>query len=335
MKRPDPILLIAAAPRQHTPALQRAFDLAQRTPAPVHILLLAHDALIERSGTLVHPEIRRLAQQQYLDERHAWLDPLIGRWTADGLQATGEVLWSPIPHEAILARCLELKPGLVIKDVGRERLLPRLLFTALDWRLARYCPAPLLLVHDRSGHLPQRILAAVDTSPAESTAGALNDRVLEAARQCELDGASLDVAHVFPYLPVESQPYQTLEQVYAMARDADLDAFKAFALAQQIPPERRHWREGNPAQKIIELVNQQAIDLLVLGSAYRSAFDRLLLGSTSEALVDRIPCDVLLVKPPEFERDLQAHLDMRAIARRVAEAGGRDREKVRYLRPAG
>jgi universal stress protein E len=300
MANPETILLIAAGVQQHTPALQRAFDLAARTHAPVHILLLAYDALIERSGSLVHPEVKRLAQQQYLDERREWLDHLVARWTADGLQASAEVLWAPVPHEAILARCRELRPAVVIKDAGHEPTLPRLLFTVPESRLARDTAAPLLLVHGRSSHLPRAVLAAVDTSPTDPSAAALNERiVLEAARQALPEAAALHVVHVFPYLPIDTLPYRTLEQVYAMARAADTDAFQRFAAAQQLPPERRHWREGSPMQRLIELVEQQAIDLLVLGAAHRSALDRLFLGSTSEALIGRVPCDVLLVQPPE------------------------------------
>jgi universal stress protein E len=335
MKSPDTLLLIAAGPRQHTPALQRAFDLAQRQQAPVHILLLAYDPLVERSATLVHPEVKRLAQQQLLGEQRDWLDGLVQRWQADGLQATGEVLWAPRPHEAILARTLELTPALVIKDVGHEPLVRRLTFTALDWRLLRYCPAPLLLVHEHSAHLPRRILAAVDTTPAEPAAGPLNERVLlETGRHAGLTGAEVHLAHVFPYLPFEALPYRTLEQVYAMARSADLDAFAGFAATHQVGTERRHWLEGNPAQRITELVQSLEIDLLVLGSAYRSGLDRLFLGSTSEAVLDRVACDVLLVKPRSFDRELALHLDTHAIARRVAQAaGGPPGGKVAVLRP--
>src|SRR6185503_15542835 len=143
----DSILLIAAGPRQHTPALQRAFDLAQRAEVPVHVCLVVHDRLIEHAGTLIHPEVRRLAQQQFLDEHQAWVDSLVTRWKADGLRASGQVLWAAQAADAILGAVLERKPALVIKDVGHEPLLKRFLYTALDWKLLRACPAPLMLVH--------------------------------------------------------------------------------------------------------------------------------------------------------------------------------------------
>ena len=55
--------------------------------------------------------------------------------------------------------------------------------------------------------------------------------------------------------------------------------------------------EGNPVHRLTELVHENGVDLLVLGSSYRSALDRLLLGSTAETMLYQAPCDVLLVKP--------------------------------------
>lgn len=334
MKAPGTILLVAAGPRRHTPAMQRAFDLARQRRAPVHVLLPAFDALIERSATLVHPEIRRLAQQQFLDERHAWLDQLVARWNADGISATGEVLWTPALHEAVLARCVEMEPALVVKDTIPAARRQRALLGHHDWRLARYCPVPLLLVHERSDHRPRRIVAAVDTSPAEPGAAELNARiVLEAAGQADGGDVEVHLAHVFPYLPLEHVPYQTLDHVQAMARAADTGAFRAFAAAQHVPEERRHWLEGDAAERLAELVEQQPFDVLVLGSTHRSALDRLFLGSTSEALIGRVRCDVLLVRPRHFAQELRLHLDTRAVARRVMESADPASGKVRLLRP--
>jgi universal stress protein E len=317
----DSLLLIAAGPRRHTPALQRAFDLAARSGAPVHVVLPAHEPLVDRAASLVHPEVRRLARHQYLDERRDWLDTLAARWTADGLRVTTEALWAPVAHEAILAAVLQRKPALVIKDVGHEVPLHRVLYTALDWKLLRYCPAPLLLVHERSSRLPRRVLAAVDTSPGEPAARSLNARVLEAAaRQARVAGAEVHVAHVFPYLPLGAPPYTAMERIYGVARDADREAFAAFAAAAQVPEGRRRWLEGNPARQLAGLVGPAEIDLLVLGSAYRSAIDRLFLGSTAEELLAAAPCDVLLVKPDGFESELARHLDLPALVRRAAQA---------------
>ena len=300
----DPILLIAAGHQRHTPALQRAFDLAQAADVPVHVCLLAYDALIERSDAAVLSDQPRAAQQEFLDERRVWVDELVARWNRDGLRATGEVVWARVAHEAILDLALRVKPALIVKDVGQEHVLRRITYTALDWKLLRLAPAPLMLVHALSGGLPRRILAAVETLPPE--AAPINALILrEALKLGDWADAEVRVGHVFPYLPAyPAAAVPAMDGVYMESRDADREAFDTFAAEHQVPPDCRHWLEGGPAQRLAELAREQAIDLLVLGANHHSRLDRLVLGSTAETLLFQAPCDVLLVKREEFAAEL-------------------------------
>jgi universal stress protein E len=208
---------------------------------------------------------------------------------------------------------LEREPALVIKDVGHEPLLRRVLYTALDWKLLRDCPAPLMLVHALSSHLPRRIVAAVDTLRAEADAGPLNDLILrESLKLADWADADVSVGHVFPFLPFSVTPHPTLERVYFETCAADREAFQRFADDHQVPPGARHWLEGNPVGRLVELVHAHGVDLLVLGSTYRTPFDRLLIGSTAETLLFQIPCDVLLVKPAAFAATLTEAISRRA-----------------------
>lgn len=308
MKRP--VLLIAAGPRQHTPALQRAFDLARKAEVPVHVALYVHDGLVERAGALAPGGAREDLRRQFLEEPAAWVRDLVASWRRDGLRASGEAVWAPVVHEAILGTMLELQPSLVIKDVGHEKLLRRITYTALDWKLLRYAPAPLMLVQGVSAHLPRRILAAVDTVPAVPDSAPLNDLVLrEALKLADWADAEVHVGHAFPYLPAQASAYRALEGIYLEARSADREAFEAFCAAHQVPAPARHWVEGYPPQRLVDLARDQAIDLLVLGSSYHTRLDRLLIGSTAETLLFQAPCDVLLVKPEGFARALA--LDLR------------------------
>ena len=293
-----PILLIAAGPDQHTPALQRAYDLAHASAAPVHVFVPAFDALIERTAAFVHPDVMRLAQKEFLDERALWADALAARWRDAGLAVTTEVAWTPHVAEAILDKALALRPSIVVKDVAHENVLKRLTYTALDWQLLRSCPAPLLLVSEHSAHLPRRILAAID-SPAASAADAdLNDLIVAQARKhASYAGASLHLAHSFAFAPLEAAPYRSADYLYATLHHADRTAFDEYAQERGIPPDRRHWLVGNPAQQVAELAHANGVDLIVLGASPRSVLDRMLIGSTAESLLRRAPCDVLLVHP--------------------------------------
>jgi nucleotide-binding universal stress UspA family protein len=163
--------------------LQRGFDLARKMGAPVHVCLFVYDPLIARSAALVHPDVMHLARKAFLDQHREWLASLAAAWDADGLTVHTEAIWAPVPQEAVLVKALELRPAVVVKDAGDEPPLRRILHAAPDWKIVRYCPAPLLLVHSRSGHLPERVLAAVDTSPYAEEAVALNDLVISEAER--------------------------------------------------------------------------------------------------------------------------------------------------------
>jgi universal stress protein E len=40
---------------------------------------------------------------------------------------------------------------------------------------------------------------------------------------------------------------------------------------------------------------------MVMGAVSRSGLDRIFLGSTAERVLDRLPCDLLIVKPKGFQ----------------------------------
>lgn len=52
---------------------------------------------------------------------------------------------------------------------------------------------------------------------------------------------------------------------------------------------------GSPAQKIIELANQEDIDLIIMGPRTRTDLSKLLLGSVSKRVLENVNCDVLVI----------------------------------------
>ncbi len=87
---------------------------------------------------------------------------------------------------------------------------------------------------------------------------------------------------------------------------AAADAQTAFnrclqPMAVDVPEERRHLVGGNPAEAIEQAVARTHAGILVIGSVSRSGLKRLLVGNTAEKLLYRLPCDMLIVKPDNFE----------------------------------
>ena len=56
------------------------------------------------------------------------------------------------------------------------------------------------------------------------------------------------------------------------------------------------------------LVEAASIDLLVMGSVGRTGLEGFLIGNTAEAVLRRVSCSVLALKPGSFESPIASHV---------------------------
>lgn len=140
----------------------------------------------------------------------------------------------------------------------------------------------------------KRILVPIDYSEGSEAA------VRYAASLATEYDAELHVVHVYeppaPYVnagfAAASLP-ETEEMNEAQER-AQLDKV-------QPPTSVAVYREllvGTPIDELVEYVEQNGVDLVVMGTHGRTGLERLLMGSVAEGLVRRAPCAVLTIKDP-------------------------------------
>jgi len=55
----------------------------------------------------------------------------------------------------------------------------------------------------------------------------------------------------------------------------------------------------------VALTEQMRADLVVMGAVSRRGLQRLFVGNTAEEVLDKLGCDVLIVKPNCFEAEAQ------------------------------
>jgi universal stress protein E len=72
-----------------------------------------------------------------------------------------------------------------------------------------------------------------------------------------------------------------------------------LAEAHSVPPERVELLQGGTSEQLMALTDRLHAALVVMGSVSRSGLERLFVGSTAEDVVDKLGCDVLLLKPLE------------------------------------
>lgn len=288
-------------------ALRRGVELARRSGAELRLCIFAHDPMIVAYGDDLEEGIRRAAMSHFIDSRMRSLAAEAAAIAETGLRVECEVLWAPRPHQSIIARCIDLKPDLVIKCVGSSSQALR----PLDWKLLRLIPADLMLVRESSPLQPQRIVSAIDVCNSQMHPRPLNEALVRSAlRLARYAAAELHLAHVLPYIPAGEMVDRKLRQAYECKIAEDLEAFRAFAADRGVPPDRLHALSGDSAQSLARYILRTGADMVALGSVYRSAWDRFMMGSTAEGLLADLHCDVLMVKEPGFATALASHVDL-------------------------
>jgi nucleotide-binding universal stress UspA family protein len=150
---------------------------------------------------------------------------------------------------------------------------------------------------------PSRILVPVDLSEGSR---AIVDYAVQLAQAFH---ASVELMHaweppqyVAPDLLVAAPGWnpQSLEKTALDAARRELDV-----LARQVEstpkPLTQRLEVGEPASAILQVAEQGAFDMIVMGTHGRRGLPRLLLGSVAQKVVSRAHCPVLTLHVPESQ----------------------------------
>lgn len=306
MNRINNILVIVDPTAAAHPAVDKAALLAQQMRARIELFVCDTKAAREMR---VAAHLRSQPEQPLLTNYKALLEALARPLRERGLDVTTEVECGEPLHAALVDRTKRASADLVVKDTHHHSIAQRTFFTNTDWTLIRSCPAPLLLTKDRRWGSPPRILAAVDPSHANDKPSALDHRILEHAAFVakELKG---ELYAVHAHLPVAliaaatggAPPMALSVSADDMAR-AEADVRKQLAALvgpYGVEPARTIVELGAPSLTLTRTAESMHADILLMGAISRSGLKRIFIGATAEDVLERLPCDALIVKPPDF-----------------------------------
>ena len=303
------LVIVDPTATQHF-ALDKAVQLARRFHAGIELFMTDYRAGLEADT----PEARA-ARAKLLEHRRALLEELATPIRKNGTPVTVDVSFDNPLHEGLLRKIAKSHADLVIKETHYHNLVRRTLITNTDWHLIRSCKTPLLLVKPTVWTKSLRVLAAVDPGHAADKPAALDHEICDwAATLAEGHGVA-DALHVYLPATLLLATATTVGSPIAVAtgmeqemledeRKAKLKAVRELATPHGISAEHTHVMLGAASEALPPEAEKLHADIAVMGAVSRSRLQRLFIGNTAERVLDRMPCDLLIVKPLDFTSDL-------------------------------
>jgi universal stress protein E len=308
------ILVAVADPGARSqPAVTKGVQLARRLGAEVEVVHCVFDPQVQ--GELVYG--RRLLEadiEQRVEAARRRLERRVQALARETVPLRVCVRWDYPPHETIIRQALRHKSDLVVVESRGHGRVSRALLTNTDWQLIRLCPVPLLLVKRSRPWKRARILAAVDPFHVHAKPAALDPRILKVGAELARGlGGQLHAAHVYPPLidyamgvmteplPVRATGREVREYAQRVRKRVNAEG-RRFGVSER----RIVVAEGYPVRLLPQIARRLGARIVVMGAVSRSALKRLFIGSTAERVIDALPGDVCVVKPPGFRTPVSA-----------------------------
>ena len=314
MKRVDRILAVLDPTADAQPGLAKAVTLARRCGASLELFVCDFDPSLSGQPFFDTDKLRQL-REEFVSERLEYLEELADELRDEGLAVETHVHWDNPLYRGIVRRVEESSPDLVVKDTHYHSALRRALFTHTDWNLIRACPAPLLLA--KAGEWPERprFVAALDPGHLGDKSAALDRDLLDWADllarslggECHAVHAFFPAALLAATTTMAGLPIMggvAGAEVVETERARMRGVLGEIASVHGLAPERVHLEQGAATEVLPRVAEKLEASVMVLGAVSRSRLQEAFLGSTAERVLDRITCDLLVVKSADFTEKL-------------------------------
>jgi universal stress protein E len=312
MREPTRILAVVDPTATSQPAAERAAALAKRIRAQLELFICEYDSQLVDTASLAVEGLPK-ARTALIDKRVEQLREIATTLEAGDLAVWVDARWDSPRSDGIVRKALDSGADVVFKDTHYHPLLKRSVFSNTDWNLIRECPALVWLTKPRAIATKPHFIAAVDPLHERAKPTELDDRILAAAkRYCYPLNGQLHVFHAFDVTPAVAASMDSrngagmplpvpVHEIAEAMRVRHADAVHQLTDAHGIPRDCVHVREGGTRDLVVALTEQLQADVVVMGAVSRRGLKRLFLGNTAETVLDKLPCDLLIVKPVAFE----------------------------------
>ena len=305
-ERKKTILAIVEPDNHPHEVVKRAAWLAEITDCELHLWLCDLDVGELSRGIFLSNETRDLANRIRTAQKEI-IEDLAVAARERGLHVITDILEERPVADAIMRQALELTPRYVVKGTEYHSIAERGIFVDTDWQLIRTCPFPLWLVKPHEFAEQPVVVAAVDPVHSHDKPAELDQLIVDTAKA--IAGPTNGELHLFhtyqriagigkvatrTFKPIEL-PIDELSKKIELEHRAVLDG---LAVANDIDAEHTHQLPGSTKDLLPAFSRTHKADLVVMGALARWGLRRMIIGSTAEKVLDHLPCDILIVRPP-------------------------------------
>ncbi len=230
------------------------------------------------------------------------LETIARRLRRQGIKVSVSAQFDYPIYEAVIREATRLNVDLIVAEQHHGHRGASLLHL-VDWELLRLSPVPVLLIKDGRAYRHPRILAAVDPDHTYGKPVWLDREILNTGQAiAKALRGSLHAVHAYAPIPVLAFPTgaisaQEVEAANARSGEAAERKLKRSLRNAEMRNVVSHVIGRHPADAIAEVAGASRASLVVMGAISRSGIKRLLIGNTAERVLDRLACDVLVIKP--------------------------------------
>jgi universal stress protein E len=184
-------------------------------------------------------------------------------------------------------------------------------YEALDMELLRKSPVPVWLARETGGKTGAfHIAVAVDPLSDEKAGRDLGLELLDLAAALNSEiGNRLSIVSCWDY-PLEDSlrnnvfvrvPEEEIKKTLEIEKAAHLDTLNGLIAESGIGEAGDiHHLHGKPQNVIPKFVDENGVDLLVMGTVARTGIPGFVMGNTAENILQKVSSSLLAMKPPGF-----------------------------------
>ncbi len=306
------LLYVSHGTSDETEGLKQALSLARNNEAPLKVLVVSPEFPED------FPEYQKKYEDSLLEQAETSIQSTKEaiKLEEGSVDISIELVSDKTPSIKIIQHVLRHGHDLVIKEA--EPRDKKAGFKAIDMDLLRKCPCAVWLCrpikHSRQ-HI--QVAVAIDPESQEPAAEMLSKRMLELSRS--LANSCSGELHIISCWDYEFEEYlrgnvwvklsdSVIEETVLKTQHEHRAALESLIKASGIEGTHHvHHMRGNASEFIPDFIQDNKIDILVMGTVARTGIPGFMIGNTAENIMQTLTCSLMALKPQGFVSPVKAY----------------------------